>query len=287
MARLRSKPDLHSPRGTAILALALIAATALAGLLVMAIATRASATTASRVCRPDDKGQIRRPKLRASARKELVPRGAVSLTVCRYNGMNAAGGVQPFALLGAGVTGNHKTIARLSAELDALKPSVQNYMCPFDDGSQDVATFVYASGSGLVLTLHTKGCEYISNGHIERNPRGKPIVQRVSALAKPIGGPTSSATVTGQIEICGGAYPGACRTDSSMDGSVIITNSENQTVATASVQNGVFNLQIASPGTYTFEAVSADGQPDAAIRKATATVSAGATTNVVLTMDVP
>lgn len=70
------------------------------------LVAQSGAAEQSRACSLDDRGQIRPTDLRPGVRKTMLPVGAASSTVCRYNGANAFGGAPQFALLGVGVTGD-------------------------------------------------------------------------------------------------------------------------------------------------------------------------------------
>lgn len=253
------------------------------------LAARASTTGRSLACSTDDRGRIWPVRARPDSRWLLVPRGAVSLSVCRYNGMNAFGGVPQFGLLGAGVTADHATISRLSDELDALKPSRGTIHCPFDDGSRDVASFNYASGPSVVVTVGTNGCNQISNGHVRRLGLARPLVAQLSALAKPVAG-LKWASVVGRIRLCGGPAPGRCwfqKQTFPYASRAVATNSAGLWVAMAQLHHNRFRLTIATPGPYRFELMGSGKHVNTVVSRTRATVRAGSTTNVVFTIPVP
>jgi len=274
----------HVPWAVVQLALALIAGTALAALAVSARAS--SSDSKSLVCSLDDRGPIWPTTLRTGVRKTLVPTGAASLTICRYNGMNATSSTPQFGLLGIGVTDRSTILRRLTRELDAIKPARGVYSCPFDDDSEDVMTFGYASAPSVVVTVDTGGCNEITNGHVKRLGLDKPVVGQIAALVKPVKG-LSWATVVGHIRLCGGPAPGRCWTSGSLVGQVVADNSSNLWVAMSQQHKGRFRFTIATPGRYTFRAMGTGKQTNAVLAKTSATVRAGATTNVVLTIPVP
>ena len=287
----------HAPRtagphvhwGAALLTLALIVGTALAALAVSARASGSGSSSGSKslVCSLDDRGSQWPTTLRTGVRRTLVPAGAVSLTVCRYNGMNALGGAPQFGLRGIGVTADRATIDKITRELDALKPTHGAYSCPFDDGSEDVVGFDYASAPNVVVTVDPGGCNEITNRHIRRLGLDQPVVAQIGALAaKPVKGLTW-ATVVGHIRLCGGPAPGRCWTSGSLVGQVVADNSSNVWVAMSQQHKGRFRFTIATPGRYTFRAMGTGKQTNAVLAKTSATVHAGATTNVVLTIPVP
>lgn len=91
----------------------------------------------------------------------------------------------------------------------------------------------------------------------------------------------------GRVRICGGPAPGRCRVDDSTVGSVTAVNSGGAWVAMTQVYRGHFRMQIAAPGAYTFKAMGRDRQINTVITTGRASVRAGATTTVVLTVSVP
>jgi hypothetical protein len=270
-------------------ALTPIVGTALAALAVSARASGSgsSSGTKSLVCSLDDRTPQWPITLRTGVRRTLVPPGAVSLTVCRYNGMNALGGTPQFGLRGIGVTSDRATIGQFTRELDALKPTHGIYNCPFDDDSEDLVSFGYDSGASVLVTVDPGGCNEITNGHVKRLGLDKPVVAQIGALAaKPVKGLTW-ATVVGHIRLCGGPAPSRCWTSGSMVGQVVADNSSNVWVAMSQQHKGRCRFTIATPGHYTFRAMGTGKQTNAVLAKTSATVRAGVTTNVVLTIPVP
>ena len=200
----------QNARGFALLASVLTAAAALAVPLVAAIGAQAAPSKgASLVCPPGDRGQSAPTALRTGERRMLVPTGAISLTVCSYNGMNALGGAPPWGLLGVGVTNDRSEIKRLTAALDAIKPTHRAYPCPMDDGSDAIATFGYGSPPGVVVKIGTGGCNAITNGHVQRLGLETPVVSQIEALAKPRLG-FKWAMLRGHLRLCGGPVAGRC-----------------------------------------------------------------------------
>ena len=275
-------------------ALAMLCGVCLLALAVGAIAAAASRhgqnhRLASHVCGLDDRGPIWPVSVRTGAKKVLVPRGATSLTVCRYNGMNAVGDAPQFALRGVGVTADHATIARLVDELDALKPARGAYNCPMDDDSQDVASFGYASGPSVVVTVGTNGCNNVTNGHVRRLGLGKPVVAQLSALAQPIN-TFKWATVAGRVRLCGGPAPGRCwfqKEAYPYASRAVAVNSSGLWVAMAQLSHNRFRFTIAAPGSYRFELMGSGQHLNTVIARTKASVQAGAITNVVFTIPVP
>lgn len=203
--------------------------------------------------------------------------------------MNANSSVPQFGLLGVGVTADHTTIARLTDDLDALKPARGVFSCPMDDGSQDVAAFSYPSGPSVVVTVGTNGCNNITNGHVRRLGLGKPVVAQLSALAKSVTG-LKWATVVGHIRLCGGPAPGRCwfqKETYPYASRAVATNSSGLWVAMAQLSHNRFRFTIATPGRYSFELMGSGKHINTVISRTKATVQAGATTTVAFTIPVP
>lgn len=153
-----------------------------------------SAPASSRICPSND----RTPIVSQAKGSSLVPRGAVSLTVCRYNGLpgdpESVQGMPAHKLIAAGTTSDGGTIARLSAELDAIRPlrPGATYGCPADFGSKLLAFFVYRSRPGDVVTIGLTGCNSITNGHVRRLGRGAPVIGRLAGVAQRLSSPPQS-----------------------------------------------------------------------------------------------
>jgi len=79
----------------------------------------------------------------------LVRAGARSLLLCRYNGLNPAATAR--RLRSSRRVTARREIAALAAELDVLPSLPKLVNCPFDDGSEIVATFAYKSGGDVVV----------------------------------------------------------------------------------------------------------------------------------------
>ena len=277
------------PAGARIAAALLPLAVVVGSFTVSASARSRRAGGPSLVCGLDDRRALWPVSIRTGARKVLVPHGAISLTVCRYNGMNANDGVPQFGLLGVGETADRATIDQLTDELDALKSERGVINCPMDDSSQDVAYFDYASGPSIVVTAGTNGCNDITNGHIHRLGLGKPLVSQLSAIAKPID-TFKWATVVGHIQLCGGPAPGRCwfqKQTYPYASRAVATNSNGLWVAMAQLTHNRFRFTIATPGRYSFELMGSGKHINTVISRTRATVRAGATTTVVFTIPVP
>jgi hypothetical protein len=155
-------------------------------LLVAAAIPAASAS--SSVCPTNDRTPIvaKAPE----AGNSLVPRGAVSLTVCRYNGLKAdpqsVHGVGPHRLVAAGKTGDPHKIAKLTTELDSIRPTRPGarFGCPANFGTELLAFFAYPSRRGDVVTVGLSGCNTITNGRVRRLGLSAPVVSQLAGLAQ-------------------------------------------------------------------------------------------------------
>jgi hypothetical protein len=121
-------------------------------------------------------------------RHRLAPRGAQSIELCRYSGLNSH---PASALAGSDYITNHRTIDRLVRRFDALKRMPRGVFCPADDGSQVLATLFYA-GHQVTISTRLTGCQLVSNGEIERtaadfknrNPAGPKLVSELERLTQ-------------------------------------------------------------------------------------------------------
>lgn len=149
-----------------------------------------AAPVSSSVCPANDRAPI--VSQAPGAGRSLVPRGAISLTVCRYNGLAGAPrsvrAVGPNKLVAAGVTGDQTMIAKVTAELDAIRPTRPGaaFGCPADFGSKLLAFFAYRSRAGDVVTIDLSGCNTITNGHVRRLGLSAPVIGQLTGLAQPV-----------------------------------------------------------------------------------------------------
>jgi hypothetical protein len=146
---------------------------------------------------------------RAGARQTLVPPGATTLVVCRYNGLAEPGilGDPGFALQSHGAARGQATVQRLASELNAL-PTPPPYgveACPADFGTAAVAYFGYPSGPADPVTIALSGCEGLTDGYVAKDEGS--VVSQVTGLAPAVG----FGTLRGHVELCGGVSPGGCR----------------------------------------------------------------------------
>jgi hypothetical protein len=120
-----------------------------------------------------------------SARGVFVPRGATTLLLCRYQGLN------PPATAHRLVRGRRlrtaKQIAQLAAELDALPLPTGVIHCPMDDGSEITATFGYKGAASLTASIGLTGCRTVSRGKLVRTAGGAGgslLIERLTALLR-------------------------------------------------------------------------------------------------------
>lgn len=282
-------------------------AAALAGVGASATAAaaghRQNAVAIDPVCSPTDRtpdsdgGPIKGAKIHRGADTSLVPRGAIALTICFYNGMNATRATPQFGLSGIGVSTSPRTLARLTRELDAIRPVKPGavHSCPADDDSQAILYFDYRSGGGDVVTVGLRGCNAVTNmamqtiSHPEGAaiPRylalGAPVIGQIAALARPVTG-QRWATVVGHLHLCGGPSPGRCFTEN-YDGNdrVVVHAAGDPWIAMAQIVRGRFHFRVAASGTYTFGFYTGN----TLIRQLRARVTAGHTTRVVFLVPIP
>ncbi len=213
----------------------------------------------------------------------LVPSGAEALVVCRYNGMNASAGEPQFALRGAGATSDRAEVARLVHELDAIPATHGSYNCPYSDLSLDVATFSYRSGPSVAVTVDTGGCNELTNDHVQRLGLGRPVVRQITELARPVSG-LNWPTVVGRLRVCGGPFPGRCRTQNYDRGDrVVVHRSGGPWLAMAQIRRGRFRLQIAASGSLKFDFYAGNRL----VKERNVRVSPAGTTHVAFLIPVP
>lgn len=244
-----------------------------------------------------DGAPIKGAKIRRGADTTLVPKGAIALTICFYNGMNATRAAPQFGLSGIGVTHRARALARLTTELDAIravKPGPA-YSCPSDDDSRAILAFEYRSGPDDTVTVGMRGCNAVTNmaqqtisyPRVAAIPHylalGAPVIHQIAALSKPVIG-QRWATVVGHLHVCGGPYPGLCHIENyDRNDRVVVRAAGDPWIAMAQLEHGRFRFRVAASGTYTFTFYSGN----TLVRKLRARVTAGRTTHVVFLIPVP
>jgi hypothetical protein len=122
-----------------------------------------------------------------AAKSELVPDGAGALRLCRYAGLNAK---PRSALVDQKLVDEHKTVARLVGELDALMPFPPGgFACPADLGSEILILASYPSHQRLRVSVELTGCGSVTNGSVVdwtanagNNPDGPKLLSQLKRL---------------------------------------------------------------------------------------------------------
>lgn len=121
-------------------------------------------------------GCLRRPPTRLApevwppARARLAPRGARSIQLCRYSGLNAH---PALALDRMRLLRTPPVLERLTRQLDLLPaPPRGPVACPSDDESQIVLTLRYPDGHAVPVDLELTGCRMVTNGTVLRTASG-------------------------------------------------------------------------------------------------------------------
>jgi hypothetical protein len=130
----------------------------------------AQSSPATTRCSRDD---VQRPLTseRPGADAQMVPPGAVSLTICGYNGGNLIGGTPQNALFKRGQVRTLTTVRHMAEAINAVKRSAADALrmaCTSDVGDKLIAYFHYRAGVDDIVTLDLGGCGILSNGHIAR-----------------------------------------------------------------------------------------------------------------------
>jgi hypothetical protein len=113
----------------------------------------------------------------------LVPRGATSLLLCRYHGLNPTRTARRLAR--ARLVTSGARIGSLTAEFDSLPKLGRGILCPLDDGSEIVATFRYPRARADVVDVGLTGCRVVSNGRLSRTatgPAGMRLLAQLTVL---------------------------------------------------------------------------------------------------------
>lgn len=190
-----------------------------------------------------------------AARRELAPKGASALRLCRYSGLNDAA---PLRLERSRLVTDQRLLTHLIDEFDALPPYPRGvaFACPSDDGSQLLALLDYPHGQRVTVAVDETGCQVVTNGDVGRladgygNTRvGPRLLAELNKLTAPA---VADAHVMGVIRLCGGPFAqGRASTRcSSQDGTVTVVDSQGRVAATARTSHARFSLSL-PPGTCT------------------------------------
>ena len=170
-------PGARAPRGS-VLTLVVNAATGTVSDLGVSnrypeLAALGAVTTDLRQLRPGclQKAPTRLPvELWPPARIRLAPRGATSIQLCRYSGLNAH---PPLTLDRMRLLRASHLIAGLLDQLDRLPaPPSGTTACPADDSSQIVALLAYPHGRTVPVSVGLTGCRSVTNGTVQRTASG-------------------------------------------------------------------------------------------------------------------
>ena len=122
------------------------------------------------------------PNRNLRARTVLVPRGANSLLLCRYLGVN-----HPLQVVGT-LAGSRtiravSTTAGLTRQFNAL-PQVPRFIhgCPAGDGSFILAFFRYRAAPTDPVRVDIDGCRTVTNGFLKRRAVFPPGVHLIAEL---------------------------------------------------------------------------------------------------------
>ena len=104
------------------------------------------------------------------ARMRLAPRGATSIQLCRYSGLNAR---PPLTLDRMRLLRAPRLIAELIGQFDRLPAPPRGAIpCPADDASQIVALLGYPHGRTVPVSVGLTGCRSVTNGTVQRTASG-------------------------------------------------------------------------------------------------------------------
>lgn len=115
----------------------------------------------------------------------LVPKGATSLLLCRYQGLNppaTAHRLERGRLIRA-----DNELAQLTADFDKLPQSAGVIHCPMDDGSEITARFKYPRQDDVLVIVGLTGCRTVSRDGLTRTASGPPgtrVINQLMALVR-------------------------------------------------------------------------------------------------------
>jgi hypothetical protein len=125
------------------------------------------------------------PNRNLRAQTVLVPRGANSLLLCRYLGVN-----HPLRVVGT-LAGSRtiqavSTTAGLTRQFNALPQAPRfGHGCPAGDGSFILAFFRYKAAPADPVRVDVDGCRAVTNGFLKRRavfPRGAHLIAELRQL---------------------------------------------------------------------------------------------------------
>lgn len=135
----------------------------ISGLASTAFASRASA--AAQGCPETAPGAVSSGS--PGAQQQLVPAGAVSLTLCRYRGLSDPNPSYVNQLVGSATLTDPQQLQLSADQFNALPPFPNGvFACPLDDGSSLLASFEYANSPPDEVSIRSTGCSSATNGYV-------------------------------------------------------------------------------------------------------------------------
>ena len=135
----------------------------ISGLASTAFASRASA--AAQGCPETAPGAVSSGS--PGAQQQLVPAGAVSLTLCRYRGLSDPNPSYVNQLVGSATLTDPQQLQLSADQFNALPPFPNGvFACPLDDGSSLLARFEYANSPPDEVLIRSTGCSSATNGYV-------------------------------------------------------------------------------------------------------------------------
>ncbi len=101
------------------------------------------------------------------AQQQLVPSGPVSLTLCRYRGLNDPTPTYVNQIAGSATVTDPMQLQSLEDQFNALPPPQSGtFACPADDGSSLLARFDHPNSPSDEVLIRTTGCSDATNGYV-------------------------------------------------------------------------------------------------------------------------
>jgi hypothetical protein len=119
----------------------------------------------------------------STVRGMLIPRGATSLLLCRYQGLNPSATARHLERERS--LRDTAQIVQVTSELNTLPMPSGVIHCPMDDGSEITATFSYEHAASLTASIGLTGCRTVSRGKLVRSaggPGGSRLIERLTSL---------------------------------------------------------------------------------------------------------
>jgi hypothetical protein len=110
---------------------------------------------------------------------KLAPAGAAAIRLCRYSGLNSNPALR---LTRSVLIGDGRTVRSLSRLLARLPPFMGTTACPADDNSQILALLAYPRGHRVMIDVHLRGCNQVTNGNLTRSALRRPGSRLIAQL---------------------------------------------------------------------------------------------------------